>query len=163
MWKLPYSFISLIALVSLEACISRTAEAKREFEKFLRTNEKMAGCGESSFLAHQAGDWPKSIYEFKNPRLQMRSLDLTEADQLNGLEFKGSGVLEAAASREVGQQAVDKKASLCWHEWEAGTVTKLDFAVIRSNGKWNVAPNFEWAGKALTIDCGELLKIPACK
>ena len=85
----------------------------------------------------------KTIFEFRNSRIVVFPDSLTEADKLNGLEWRGQVRLEVKAVRRYSPQnhfgiAPDKT----WANWVAPT-TAGDFLVLnvsKTKGEWKVVP-----------------------
>src|SRR6266446_588111 len=75
------------------------------------------------------------LAEFKGVSLYVIPIELTYADQLNKIEWKGYGGMTVKAARQFFR---DKG----WSEWwgNEGTEQSPDSYVVKKNGKWIVSP-----------------------
>lgn len=135
-FTLVISVISLIVISAmngpLSGTISKNEEARTMAEKVI--NRYFVKCGEYwHCLSERLGlQFIRNVRQFnKNGSLSITSQELSEADKLNGYEYKGEFLMETnGPSRAFVLQS--KK----WTEWE-DTRYDIRFYVTRKNGEWS--------------------------
>lgn len=134
---------------------SADAEARREAEKFWAT--QITKCGDSYYRKEvlKKDDYVL-YYQMKNPVVVVTPVKVTEADRLNGIEWKGSTTLRPEASRTWG---TEKGA---WYEWKTGPggVPELTNGMRKVNGVWTVNTERHWAreqtSRYVPVDCSKI-------
>lgn len=112
---------------------SADAEARREAEKFWAT--QITKCGDSYFRKEVLKkDNYVLYYQMKDTEILVTPNKVTEADRLNGIEWKGSTTFRPKATRVWG---TEKGA---WYEWKRGPggVPELTYGLKKVNGRWEV-------------------------
>jgi hypothetical protein len=108
--------------------------------------KKVTKCGDSHYTKDFGpGDGLLGLYEFKGLSIKITASPLTEADKLNGIEWKGTVILVAKASRAFkvpgvaeGQLFAREKV---WLNWENGA--KIDHQTVsgslaKRKGRWHL-------------------------
>lgn len=138
------------------AASSGKSEAQQEAEKFWST--QVTKCGDSYFRKEVL---PKKngyvlLYEMKDPTVLAEANQVTEADSLNGIEWKGSTTFSPKASRVWGQE------SGSWFPWKkgAGNVPELTYGMKKVKGVWSIDTERHWSreetSKYVPVDCSQL-------
>ena len=126
------------------------AEAQKQAQQFVEA--QLTKCGDSYYgvrkLANDSG-----LYQFKNPKVSVKSQELTQADKLNGIEWKGSSTFSAETWR-----LYDVTGK--WGPWRQGFTSLgigLGVTMYKHKGQWkfgsdgNLKPNsYE------KVDCSKL-------
>jgi hypothetical protein len=100
--------------------------------------ERFTKCGDS-LLTSEWSDIVRvyTVHEFKQGNLAFYSArPVSNAERLNGIEWKGEFHLTATAQRYRNQKGT-------WQPWEDfdGRLTRWFFEVIKTNARWEVEPN----------------------
>ena len=149
-------------------------EARKEAQKFF--DKEFRRCGNSVFeygnrILYSPDDPQRylfSLSEFKGFTYQLKSEPLSEADRLNGLEWRGGWVTGSTSER-----IRDRKGGVWekWEEWEPGTpLSKTPTPepyLIRKKGQWvwlrsTTRPFGEGYGGYEEFDIGKMFTMPAC-
>src|SRR2546430_5030246 len=109
-------------------------EAKKKLKDYYM-NSGMVECGDSWFVCFCKREDFFWLAELKGVSLYVIPIELTYADQLNQIEWKGYGGMTVKAARKFFR---DKG----WSEWwgNEGTEPSPDSYVVKKNGKWIVSP-----------------------
>lgn len=134
---------------------SLDAEARREAEKFWGT--QITKCGDSYYRKEvlKKNDYVL-YYQMKNPTVGVTSQPVSEADRLNGIEWKGSTAFRPEASRIWG---TEKKG---WFDWQRGPggVPELSHGMKKMKGTWSVDTERYWAREETSryepVDCSQI-------
>lgn len=135
---------------------SGKSEAQREAEKFWAT--QVTKCGDSHFRKEvllKKDDYAL-LYEMKGPTVLVDANKVTEADRLNGIEWKGSTTFSPKASRVWGQE------SGSWFPWKkgAGNVPELTYGMRKVKSVWSIDTERHWSreetSKYVPVDCSQL-------
>lgn len=154
---------AILTFLSL-ACSSLTgaggsspdAEARREAEKFWAT--QITKCGDSYYrkeLLIKKDDYV-IYYQMKDPKVEVLAQPVSEADRLNGIEWKGSTAFIPAASRIWN---TERKG---WSDWGKGAwgVPDLNYGMNKTKGAWNVNTKRDWTreetSKYEPVDCSQI-------
>lgn len=153
-----------LAYLSL-ACSSLTgaggssldAEARREAEKFWAT--QVTKCGDSYYRKEALikKDDYVIYYQMKNPKMEVLSQPVSEADRLNEIEWKGTTAFVPKASRAW---STEKKA---WDEWLKGgmAVPELSYGMEKAKGAWSIDTKRDWTLEETSryepVDCSKYL------
>ena len=128
--------------------------------------QKITKCGNSHYTKDlDPGGYTLGLYEFKDLSIQIKASPLTEADKLNGIEWKGTVILIAKASRafkvpgmlEGGKVGATKQE---WLDWESGA--KIDHqsvygSLLKKKGRWHLQLQIGVMGLNLKpIKCSEM-------
>jgi hypothetical protein len=132
-------FLAIITFAAMLFCSSCSpssallsnadAEAQEQAVKFVEA--QLTRCGDSYYgIRKVASD--NGLYQFKNPKISVKSQELSQADKLNGIEWKGSSVFSAETWRMYSVTGE-------WTPWRQG-FTALDIGLsvnmYKQNGKW---------------------------
>ena len=102
--------------------------------------QKITKCGNSHYTKDlDPGGYPLGLYEFKDLSIKITASPLTEADKLNGIEWKGTVILVAKASRPFKAEGFERKPA--WQAWENGA--KIDHqnisgSLAKRKGRWHL-------------------------
>jgi hypothetical protein len=109
-------------------------EAKGEAEKFWAT--QITKCGDFHYRKQILPEKDNYVlyFQMRNAGVVVSPNKVTEADRLNGIEWKGETSFRPEASRVWG---TEKGA---WYEWKPGmgNVPDLSYGMRKVNGKWAV-------------------------
>lgn len=153
--QFPIVTASILILILLNSCGSSLPSAfpgkdKEAHEQALKYVEaQLTKCGDSYYgIRKIARDG--NLYQFKNPKVTVTSEQLTQADKLNGIEWKGSLYFSAEAWRNYydGQ----------WSEWRQnfmGVTAGLSGSLVKKNGEWQVAKGLK-PDSFERIDCSNI-------
>ena len=150
-------YFSSCAKASLEG------EAKKEAEQFW--GKKFVKCGNSHYV--YADGYAEStrayadlagIYQFKALSIILRPDSLTDADKLNGIEWKGKTEVTAKVSRHYNKNRGG------WQEWKEGISALqggLTALMMKKGGRWTYEEPFllgglSKSGKLLPIKCSNI-------
>ncbi len=132
------------------------AEARREAEKFWAT--QITKCGDSYYRKEALikKDGHVIYYQMKDPKVEVLPQPVSEADRLNGTEWKGSTAFIPVASRIWN---TERKG---WSDWQkgAGGVPDLNYGMNKVRGAWNVNTKRDWTreetSKYEPVDCSQI-------
>jgi len=155
----------------------------REAVELAKPSWKLTTIGDSHYCAYvlswkENPTWPKAkaVFELRQVKITVRSDSLTEADKLNGLEWRGCVELEAPVRRYYrlancvrphlgGGYDPAQPPDTTWSKWEhteSGCITALNLQ--KTNGKWEWDIPFGshiYLSKKLTdmdlVECGRWL------
>jgi hypothetical protein len=135
---------------------SLDAEARREAEKFWEA--QISKCGDSYYRKEKLikKDDYVIYYQMKDPKVQVLPQPMSEADRLNGIEWKGSTAFIPAASRIWN---TEKKG---WSDWGKGAwgVPDLNYGMNKAKGAWNVNTKRDWTREETSryepVDCSQI-------
>jgi hypothetical protein len=138
-----------------KAISERPGALKEEAAKQVREYSKLTELGGSSFLCETREaptPVPTKVFELRNARMLVSPTTLSEADKLNGVEWKGSVYINADAFRVRNGNAAgwvsdryEKEDSPRVHDTTLlvlpydGHYTD-EFRVTRTKGEWKVTP-----------------------
>jgi hypothetical protein len=110
------------------------AEAKEEAEKFWAT--QTTRCGDSYYRKQILPEKDNYVlyFQMRDAEVVVTPNKVSEADRLNGIEWKGETSFRPKASRVWG---TEKGA---WYEWKPGmgNVPDLSYGMRKVNGRWAV-------------------------
>lgn len=132
------------------------AEAREEAEEFW--NSQITKCDDSYYRKQVLvkKDNYEVYYQMKEPSVKVLPIKLTEADQLNGIEWRGTIAFQPKASR------VWSSERKMWTEWLKGSmeVPELSYSMQKANGRWSVNTKRDWTleqtSKYVPIDCSKI-------
>lgn len=126
------------------------AEPQEQAQKFVEA--QLTRCDDSYYGVRKIAS-DNGLYQFKNPKVSVKSQELTQADKLNNLEWKGSSTFSAEAWR-----LYDVTGK--WGPWRQGFTSLaigLGVTMYKQKGQWkfgsdgNLKPNsFE------KVDCSKI-------
>ena len=92
------------------------------------------------------------LFQYKDLVIETKSVKITEADKLNGIEWKGTSYLNPVAYRDY------LKDSKKWDRWRNGEPSgpPLYINIIRQNGAWSVGMNVLEEAKYQKVDCSDI-------
>jgi hypothetical protein len=148
--------VTLVALLFCSACNSSSllsnpdAEAREQAQKFV--DAQLARCGDSYFGIRKITN-ESAIYQFRNPKLSVRRQELTQADKLNGVEWKGDSTFSAEAWRMYDLTGK-------WTPWQQGFAS-LDAGVsvifFKQKGQWKFGSTGDLVPDAYEkVDCSKV-------
>lgn len=132
------------------------AEARREAGKFWAT--QITKCGDSYYRREvliKKGDYV-IYYQMKDPKVEVLPQPVSEADRLNGIEWKGSTAFIPVASRIWN---TEKKG---WSDWGKGAwgVPELNYGMNKAKGAWTVNTKRDWTREETSryepVDCSQI-------
>ena len=144
------NLVSMLAAVALALSVGCGSPRETEVVQHVKDYCKLTQIGTDVYLCrispavkNRGIVASKTLFEFRNSKLVVFPDLLTEADKLNGLEWRGQVHLEVKAVRRYSPQnhfgiAPDKT----WANWVAPT-TAGDFLVLnvsKTKGEWKVVP-----------------------
>lgn len=144
MKRRPFS-LALGLMVTFAGC---GGPLQNEAAKTAKEHWKMTEIGGSMYLCVDG-----TVYELRNPTIEVSAGDLTEADKLNDVEWRGSVRLNAEAHRTFASSPADDDNA--WSDWtscgtEVNPATpyqsdeaknRMDTVAIRKvKGNWEVVP-----------------------
>jgi hypothetical protein len=159
------AFLSAATLAYLSlACSSLTgaggssldSEARREAEKFWAA--QVTKCGDSYYRKEALikKDGYVIYYQMKDPKVEVLPQPVSEADRLNGIEWKGSTAFVPGASRTWN---TERKS---WSDWGKGAwgVPELNYGMGKAKGEWSVNTKRDWTREETSryepVDCSQL-------
>jgi len=135
---------------------SLDAKARREAEKFWAT--QITKCGDSYYRREvliKKDDYV-IYYQMKDPKVEVLPQPVSEADRLNGIEWKGSTAFIPEASRIWN---TERKG---WSDWGNGAwgVPELNYGMKKVNGAWSVNTKRDWTREETSryepVDCSQI-------
>jgi hypothetical protein len=92
------------------------------------------------------------LFQYKDLVIETKPGKITQADELNGIEWKGTSYLNPVAYREYLNES--KK----WTKWYnvAPSGPPLYINIIKQNGIWSVGKNVVEEAKYQKVDCGDI-------
>lgn len=128
--------------------------------------QRITKCGNSHYTKDlDPGGYPLGLYEFKGLSIQITASPLTEADKLNGIEWKGTVILVAKASRafkvpgmlEGGKVGATKQEWLAWENGAKIDHQNISGSLVKRNGRWHLQLQIGVMGVNLKpIKCSEI-------
>ena len=132
-------------------------DAKKVIENYYTNRKTVAKCGNDYYMYWRI-DIPSissankyAIFHMKDIYYVAQQQDITYADKLNGLEWKGEGSLMYKASRTY-------KQDTGWTAWQAGEALE-SLNIQKRNGKWFVSSEDDGA-IFKPMNCNILNSIP---
>ena len=138
--------LTVAALLFCSSCNASTttsggdSEAVEQAQGFVEA--QLARCGDSYFGVRKIAN-DNALYQFKNPKVSVKSQELTQADKQNGIEWKGNSTFTAETWR---MYEVTGK----WGPWRQGFTSLgigLGVTMYKQKGAWkfgsdgNLKPN----------------------
>lgn len=124
------------------ASVLPNADAEAQEQALRFAEAQLTRCGDSYFGVRKIAS-DNGLYQFKNPKVSVKSQDLTQADKLNGIEWKGNSTFTAEAWR-----LYDVTGK--WGPWRQGFTSLgvgLGVTMYKQKGQWkfgsdgNLKPN----------------------
>ena len=101
---------------------------------------KVTAAGKSYYMS----DARTYILEFQNPSFSVARNRITEADQLNGLEWQGSVSFDGDTSRRYAFLEPNNAANGKWGAWRNGNDCTIILKLTKKKGEsWKVADAFD--------------------
>jgi hypothetical protein len=126
------------------------AEAGEQAQKFVEA--QLARCGDSYYGIRKVAN-DNSLYQFKNPKTSVKSEVLSQADKLNGVEWKGGSDFSAETWRSYGKSGG-------WGSWRQGFMSLgvgLSVRMIKHNGQWKFGTSGDLKPDSYEkVDCSKL-------
>ena len=141
-------FIALVLLgpLFLYSCSNMATsglegEAKKAAEELL--GQKITKCGDSHYTEDlDPGGYPLGLYKFNDLSTQITPSALTEADKLNGIEWKGTVILVAKATRPFkvpeGTIGLSKPQWLAWENGAKIDHQNISGSLAKRKGRWHL-------------------------
>lgn len=124
------------------ASVLPNADAEAQEQALRFAEAQLTRCGDSYFGVRKIAS-DNGLYQFKNPKVSVKSQDLTQADKLNSIEWKGNSTFTAEAWR-----LYDVTGK--WGPWRQGFTSLgvgLGVTMYKQKGQWkfgsdgNLKPN----------------------
>jgi len=159
-WSWPTAVILLFLFTPYVYAGSLDEEAKKEIMVFYFSKRLITKCGNDLYSYLGIKNQPALegvIVELKGLSAEVKSQPLSNADKLNGVEWKGSGNIRQEAWRMYHEKTG-------WSGWQPPPQNESRRLFLgKKKGRWIVIPNqsLEEAIKIGTlIDCKRLTPIP---
>lgn len=129
-------------------------EARKEAEKFWAT--QITKCGDSYYRRREIKDNGSEYFELKEPIVKVAPSQITEADRLNGLEWRGTTSLQLKVSREW------DPTSHRWTPWANGGLEAgdLSYPMKKVSGEWSINTKrggiFDEVLRYAPVDCSKI-------
>jgi hypothetical protein len=109
-------FVGVALVLTLPACLSVSVFGDSEAKSVARRiwAERFQECGDSFFGQYKITEASYDLYQYKNAEIDVEEQKLSQADKLNGVEWKGITHLKPEAYRSW--DSVSKK----WTAWRNG-------------------------------------------
>jgi hypothetical protein len=146
------------------ACLSLTgaggsfgdADARQQAEKFWAA--QITKCGDSYYRKEVLIKKDNYViyYQMKDPKVEVLPQPVSEADRLNGIEWKGTTAFVPGASRIWN---TEKKG---WSDWGKGVwgVPDLNYGMGKVKGEWSVNTKRDWTREETSryelVDCSQI-------
>lgn len=149
--KLPAMFLAFSLTGSCGASSEVQSVVDQQMEK------KVSHCGDSYYTRASLpeGEW---WFEFRDLSWKVESVELTEADRLNGMEFKGKVSPQYSAIRMSARNGSKE----CWYPWEEWNNLYDSYnrpEIKKANGKWDLG---DFSDTYAAPDCSEAGQISDC-
>ena len=152
-----FTVITLASILFCASCSSSSAllsnadaEAGEQAQKFVEA--QLARCGDSYYGIRKVAN-DNSLYQFKNPKTSVKSEVLSQADKLNGVEWKGGSDFSAETWRSYGKPGG-------WGSWRQGFMSLgvgLSVRMIKRNGQWKFGASGDLKPDSYEkVDCSKL-------
>jgi len=129
------------------------AEAKNQLQEFL-TRQHASVCGDSYYI-EKVGDMSGvGIFQYRNASIVITRVEpVSEADRLNGIEWRGLLTLAYPAYRRF----VDGQ----WTQWQNNPRTaEYDFQVVKRSSGWSIDnhlnPTTNYSTRYQKVNCSQL-------
>jgi hypothetical protein len=157
---MKYLLTILITLSAIILCLScrptsrlipnPDSEAQDQAEKFV--SAQLTRCGDSYYGIRKVAN-DNGLYQFKNPKISVKSQELNQADKLDGIQWKGSSNFSADAWRMYSVTGE-------WTPWRQG-FTALDIGLsvnmYKKNSQWQFGATGELKPDSYEkVDCSKL-------
>jgi hypothetical protein len=92
------------------------------------------------------------LYQYKDLVIETKSVKITQADRLNGIEWKGTSYLNPVAHR---QYLNESKTWTKWYNVEPSGPPRY-INILKQNGAWSVGMNVIEEAKYQKVDCEDI-------
>lgn len=125
-------------------------EARDQAQKFVEA--QFTRCGDSYYGIRKVAN-DNGLYQFRNPKVSVKSQELTQADKLNGIEWRGSSNFSAEEWRMYSVTGE-------WTSWREG-FTSLDVGLsvnmYKENGQWKFGATVDLTPNSYEkVDCSKI-------
>ena len=162
-WSWPTAVILLFLFTPYVYAGSLDEEAKKEIMVFYFSKRLITKCGNDLYSYLGIKNQPALegvIVELKGLSAEVKSQPLSNADKLNGVEWKGSGNIRQEAWRMYHEKTG-------WSSWQSPPLNESGRLFLdKKKGRWIVIPNGsleEIMSFAKPIACEKLATIPKPK
>ena len=122
-------------------------EAKKAIFDYYKRRHALTLCGDSAYISTLSGGKLR-IWQGKKFSIKLQPEEASDADHLNGIEWKGSGEITAKANRVFLQDAG-------WTPWSSDQDhIKLDVVLTKKQGKWFVKMSGSFSEPAMNQPMG---------
>ena len=93
-------------------------------------------------------EWSKKYRQYHSITKELEEETLTIADQLNGIEWKGTLHLHFSASRSLYESFDSNSTTViptCWTDWQSEPSDVLKWSAEKKNGQWNFYSRYDAA------------------
>src|SRR5262249_53518175 len=112
--RIPTRLVVVMLLAMLAACLSVFGNSETKNVARLIWAERFGECGDSFFGRYKITEASYDIYQYKDAEIDVQQHNVTEADKLNGVEWRGITHLRPRAYRSW--DSISKK----WTAWQNG-------------------------------------------
>lgn len=154
--------VILAALLSASSCSFSSGNSEspltNEADKLARDywHAGFSKCGDYYYarsMSRAAGRITKGVlFQYKDLVIETKSVKITQADKLNGIEWKGTSYLNPVAHREY---LNDSKTWTKWYNVEPSGPPRY-INILKQNGAWSVGMNVLEEAKYQQVDCGDI-------
>jgi hypothetical protein len=141
-----------------------TSDAKTAAAEFW--GKRITKCGDSAYtVMKDQGGGTLAILEFKNVSFTIirSNSPISEADKLNGIEFKGTTLLVAKATRAF-KTPMGFGQKQQWMEWANGAQDQgqdIYASIVKKKGRWVIEPGNYFATPTATFKAIKCSEIPS--
>lgn len=154
--------VSMFPLLVSLGCGGRFSGLENDAVEHVREYCKLTTLGGSTFLCEaRAGDRTVMLFELRNPRFDIYTSGVSNADTLNGVQWRGEVCLRVDAFRRYPASIYGDGSHDIWSDWEPEMAPKGLFStthrdyftrltqVRKINGEWEVTPEDPDNGRGL--------------
>jgi len=128
---LPAAMVGLFLFACCAYAGALDDEAKKAIFDYYKRRHALTLCGDSAYISTLSGGKLR-IWQGKKFSIKLQPEEASDADHLNGIEWKGSGEITAKVNRVFLQDAG-------WTPWSPDQDhMKLDVVLTKKQGKWSV-------------------------
>ena len=130
--------VPMLAMVVLAMSVGCGRSLDNEAVNSAKEYWKLTQIGGSTYLC-KIGAGAKTVYEFRNIKVHVTPQSLSEADKLNGVEWRGSVSLKADAVRRYRSlSSYSGELDMTWSPWFSTNTSSAEeyMDLQKSQGEW---------------------------